>query len=389
MGERVLRDILRRTVTPCGFATISNVETGALQDRMESFMLSETLKYLYLLFDPTPSAGVSNTVFTTEGHPLRMPHNLTTAPGAAWRFNHRREDLYCPAYRPQTVNGRPVGIESRDDYDYARFLVFGDDKSPAEDHSLWGYGTCRVPQVPKFAFEMILTPADTTDTDALPPHDPSPPAAKVHQLEDGDWVINNIDGLHLGCRWRLDGSGYDVSSIGPHRVRQGQNVLVTDHRMDGYLPQPPMRPESIWLTVEGKKEHTLAAATAHFGRPFGETLDSLLIVRGDRGCEPLRVRTDRAFALVVKRGDCTFADKAFNAAQSGARLLIIVNDEKGLLRPSAFDEDDEFDAAVQGLSIALVDQPVDGTEVSFTGTPKQEGKMLVGEHGLVNIRVVG
>ncbi|CAH8544777.1 unnamed protein product [Schistosoma mattheei] len=37
--------------TPCGFATVSDVTKHTLEDRMESFFLAETTKYLYLLFD--------------------------------------------------------------------------------------------------------------------------------------------------------------------------------------------------------------------------------------------------------------------------------------------------------------------------------------------------
>lgn len=33
----------------CGFATVHNVLDGSLEDRMESFFLSETMKYLYLV----------------------------------------------------------------------------------------------------------------------------------------------------------------------------------------------------------------------------------------------------------------------------------------------------------------------------------------------------
>ncbi|KAI8911073.1 glycoside hydrolase [Gorgonomyces haynaldii] len=51
VGEQLLEDIEERTRVKCGFASIGNVETGKLEDRMESFFLSETLKYLYLLFD--------------------------------------------------------------------------------------------------------------------------------------------------------------------------------------------------------------------------------------------------------------------------------------------------------------------------------------------------
>lgn len=55
VGERVLKDILRRTVTRCGFASLTNVETGATEDRMESFMLSETLKVSSRLHRERPS----------------------------------------------------------------------------------------------------------------------------------------------------------------------------------------------------------------------------------------------------------------------------------------------------------------------------------------------
>lgn len=51
VGEMVLNDLNNRTRLPCGFASIGDVRTGRLEDRMESFLLSETLKYLYLLFD--------------------------------------------------------------------------------------------------------------------------------------------------------------------------------------------------------------------------------------------------------------------------------------------------------------------------------------------------
>lgn len=75
VGEMVFRDINRRCRTECGFAGIQNVVTGELTDRMESFFLGETTKYLYLLYDdrhPLNSLDAAY-VFTTEGHPLIIP----------------------------------------------------------------------------------------------------------------------------------------------------------------------------------------------------------------------------------------------------------------------------------------------------------------------------
>ncbi|KAK3694922.1 glycosyl hydrolase family 47-domain-containing protein [Podospora appendiculata] len=75
VGEMVLRDITRRCWTPCGWAGLQNVLDGEKSDRMESFFLGETAKYMYLLFDdshPLNSLDAAY-VFTTEGHPLIIP----------------------------------------------------------------------------------------------------------------------------------------------------------------------------------------------------------------------------------------------------------------------------------------------------------------------------
>ncbi|TPX08425.1 uncharacterized protein E0L32_010155 [Thyridium curvatum] len=75
VGEMVLRDITRRCWTECGWAGLQNVLDGEKSDRMESFFLGETAKYMYLLFDdghPLNSLDAAY-VFTTEGHPLIIP----------------------------------------------------------------------------------------------------------------------------------------------------------------------------------------------------------------------------------------------------------------------------------------------------------------------------
>ncbi|KAK9461097.1 glycoside hydrolase [Lipomyces oligophaga] len=78
VGAQILADLQARARSPCGFAVIHDVLTGDLDDRMESFFLTETLKYLYLLFDVDNPLNKddSNFVFSTEGHPLRITSNL-------------------------------------------------------------------------------------------------------------------------------------------------------------------------------------------------------------------------------------------------------------------------------------------------------------------------
>ncbi|KAH8300608.1 hypothetical protein KR044_011992, partial [Drosophila immigrans] len=51
LGEHMLETIEFSAKTKCGYATIRNVVTHEKENRMESFFLAETTKYLYLLFD--------------------------------------------------------------------------------------------------------------------------------------------------------------------------------------------------------------------------------------------------------------------------------------------------------------------------------------------------
>jgi mannosyl-oligosaccharide alpha-1,2-mannosidase len=48
------------------------VNSGEKDDKMQSFFLAETLKYLYLLFSPPSVISFDEWVFNTEAHPLRI-----------------------------------------------------------------------------------------------------------------------------------------------------------------------------------------------------------------------------------------------------------------------------------------------------------------------------
>ena len=57
-----------------GFSGLEDVDHLPVEhnNRMESFFLAETLKYLYLLFSPTSLISLDEFVFNTEAHPFRM-----------------------------------------------------------------------------------------------------------------------------------------------------------------------------------------------------------------------------------------------------------------------------------------------------------------------------
>ena len=74
-GWEIFRALQRHARTPAGYGTVGNVTDarGTPEDRMESFFLAETLKYLYLLFDPGGGGLrlLDGHVLSTEAHPLR------------------------------------------------------------------------------------------------------------------------------------------------------------------------------------------------------------------------------------------------------------------------------------------------------------------------------
>jgi mannosidase alpha-like ER degradation enhancer 2 len=70
MGRIFLADLRRHCRTGAGYTVLENVVTKEQGDRMHSFFLAETMKYLYLLFAPD-ALDFEAVVFNTEAHPLR------------------------------------------------------------------------------------------------------------------------------------------------------------------------------------------------------------------------------------------------------------------------------------------------------------------------------
>ena len=74
-GWEMFLSILHYCKTKLAFGSLKDVDNTNLpiDDKMESFFLSETLKYLYLLQDPDNDIDIlEKHVFNTEAHPLRI-----------------------------------------------------------------------------------------------------------------------------------------------------------------------------------------------------------------------------------------------------------------------------------------------------------------------------
>lgn len=167
IGEMILKDIRRRSWTSCGWAGLVDVKTGERANRMESFFLGETVKYLYLMFNPAHPLNLLDApfVFSTEAHPLIIPKTNRSGKGGrrkpttgVVKQNHTNQINLsrCPAPRPL-----PLGfsaVPSRPNYFHAASIVRLHSAS-AQDQSSPGESTS----------DQAQTPSGPSQTNALTP----------------------------------------------------------------------------------------------------------------------------------------------------------------------------------------------------------------------------
>ncbi|KAM6169717.1 ER degradation-enhancing alpha-mannosidase-like protein 1 [Rhynchocyon petersi] len=105
VGMDILQSLEKYTKVKCGYATLHHVIDKSKEDRMESFFLSETCKYLYLLFDEENPVHRSGTryVFTTEGHILSVDSGLRESPWKEFSEEDGQDQEGKPLPRPHEL----------------------------------------------------------------------------------------------------------------------------------------------------------------------------------------------------------------------------------------------------------------------------------------------
>lgn len=223
VGEMVLRDIKRRCWARCGWASIQNVLTGEQTDRMESFFLGETAKYLFLLFDPTHPLNHLDQpfVFTTEGHPLVIPSSIDKGhhQNRLWNLPAEEEGS-CPV-KPKSVPFSISNVAARGDVYHAANLArlhlmpardniesaLGEyaadhpsitlsDLSSPSNYTYYPW-TLPLGLIPYNATSSLIPTRPTLDISfpaIINPGQPAPPLQRVK----GGILINFIGGLRLG-----------------------------------------------------------------------------------------------------------------------------------------------------------------------------------------------
>ncbi|PAV55972.1 hypothetical protein WR25_25440 [Diploscapter pachys] len=118
VAKNIMDSINRYVRVPCGFAGVKDVRTMTHEDRMDSFVLSETFKYLYLIFAEPEDLLLDpdNFVLTTEAHFLPLSIGDSPAPAQSDADNMIRRRVFIrpdelQAMENEFVSANPLTTE--------------------------------------------------------------------------------------------------------------------------------------------------------------------------------------------------------------------------------------------------------------------------------------
>ncbi|KAJ3159519.1 alpha mannosidase-like protein [Geranomyces michiganensis] len=383
VGERFINDFEKMARVPCGFASLADVEARTHDDRMESFFLSETLKYLYLLFDDDNfiHALHDNHVFTTEGHLLLLPYNLQNHQSAfagnetrSQPSNHKANRArVCPRYipLPGEQRGKPPNNSS-------------DNAPPVSSDTLAMVSRLVVGTGQEARTGLQQVKIEPTNGRPYVP-------ARIIKTSAGLFV-DHLAGVTLVLA--EDGEAYRVKALNEVALSSADTITVPARGIaflgtsDGKSPEFEASP-LIRLVVDGLDPIQLALATYGPALALGEQISARLVTVPENrektgvalGCSPhpigMAADVIEGNLLLLGRGGCQFSEKTAWAELAGAIGVVIVNNEDSLF-PMAIGENEAIDSA--SIPSAMVSE--------------WEGRLLVqmlkkSATGSLNIKLLG
>merc|ERR1719189_2197545 len=313
VGEKVLRSLQKHARVTCGYASIKDVRTMQKEDRMDSFVLAETFKYLYLLFseDEDMIIDIDSFVFTTEGHLL--PLSLARlSPETVVPLNKRQQEMAIDEDVESSQACPSMSYLFPGNTNYAK-----DIRSPLAN--------------------FVPTRTKTSNL--------------VRKLHASDFQSNNDDHLNL-----VKNMGINIISLPDGRVQllhtlsnaktpeDGEEGLLFMQEMIELSKQqtnlPATEAKAVRYKLIGGPEEdvldvskTIFAGPAQFGRELGKGFSvsgPLILAEPIEACRtPDNAKEFWGAIVIVRRGDCMFVEKARILEKAGAKGGIVIDNNKG------------------------------------------------------------
>ncbi|KAG5898085.1 hypothetical protein JTB14_001789 [Gonioctena quinquepunctata] len=298
VGKNVLKSLQKYARVPCGYAAVNDVRTGKKEDRMDSFVLAETFKYLFLLFADKDDLilNLDEFIFTTEGHLLPL------------------------SLGGHANNGTKHSETESEDSDFSRncpnmLRLFPESVRKPLQHMVDG-------MCPKRSQKRRLSATEFS-------------AANINHLKAIKDMGINIIALNDGRVQLLHTFSLARSAADAEEGLVFMQEMVELSKLQAQQPEPLSQAVSIPM-VDDKGEKQIMVLPAGPSQ-FGKNLKSdqhvtaqTLLVRPFRGCDDITVpEFVKGRIAIMERGDCMFVDKVRKVQKHGAVGAIILDNVAG------------------------------------------------------------
>uniref|UniRef100_A0A2M4BE78 alpha-1,2-Mannosidase n=1 Tax=Anopheles marajoara TaxID=58244 RepID=A0A2M4BE78_9DIPT len=289
-GKKALKALQQHARVPCGYAAVNDVRTGKHEDRMDSYVLSETFKYLFLLFsDPADLIlNIEDFIFTTEAHLLPLTLGV--------------------------LGNHTMGARDQED----------------QVHMLDYMRSCPSPN--KLFPETVRRPLRDLVTGVCPR------ISSPKRLRASDFQASNADHLRtvydMGITMVSLGEGkvqllhsfYNAKS--PEDAERGLIFMQEMVELSKSNAIPNTQLQAVAFKRPGDTElHVLEAGPSHFGMELTKDMSVVqqaVYAQPIKLCSALKNTNEvRGKIVIMERGECTFVDKARRAQSAGAVAAIV------------------------------------------------------------------
>eukprot|EP01147_Barroeca_monosierra_P009159 gene9159-1451_t len=311
IGQYILRNIQDYTRVQCGFASLKDVRTLQLEDQMDSFVLAETFKYLYLLFaDQTVlPIDIDAYIFTTEAHliPLSIADiKLDLAPFGS----HRRS---ISSFELSTCPARNAQLQT-----YLRLFRYSETQPVCKKyHADQLHDKVTTTTTSSSSSPPVVAPEDLDFTNQL----------HIQYLEFLGIIVQPIKDAVRLVYYPEQGSDSSKARAFLRKLSAVMRVNEAGNRdRTGQLVNVSAKQDNRVISARGSK--------AAFGPDTFEMLSSLqgvaVITVPEDACTELvaPINDLNGNIAVVRRGGCLFIEKVLNCQKLGASAVIVFNDEE-------------------------------------------------------------
>lgn len=320
VGKNVMDSLEKYARVPCGFAGIKDVRTGSHEDRMDSFVLAETFKYLYLLFSEPQDLvlPIDDYLFTTEAHIL--PLTL-----ANYKLNTSSDPLSSPdSFSKASATPSPARSCPSHDFHFPTGKSYADavreslpklqPGSCPSSSAIKGQGSSTVSGPPRLKASEFV-PGNSEHMKEL-----GRMGIQLVTLDDG-----RVQLMHSASKAKTptdaeEGLKFMQEIIEITKTQQAESVEY--HPRVVQLVSPP-----------NMRNMVLAAGPAQFGMNLDgikeAVIGTVVEVNPFHGCnEPENAPTLKGKIVIAKRGNCMFIEKARMLEKHGAIAAIIMDNNE-------------------------------------------------------------